>query len=81
MGAAKRPGFRRCKGCRGARLCRRLWPAGAGRLCKRVVKKVLRFDGPCGAEGGIALWGVRVQRVQKVQRVQRVVDCPAGNHL
>ena len=50
-----------------------MWPAGAGRLCKRVVKKVLRFDGPCGAEGGIALWGVRVQRVQKVQRVQRVV--------
>lgn len=60
MGAAKRPGFRRCKGCRGARLCRRLWPAGAGRLCKRVVKKVLRFDGPCGAEGGIALWGALV---------------------
>jgi hypothetical protein len=36
----------------GARLRRRLWPAAAGRLCKRVVnERVLRFDARKADEG------------------------------
>ena len=31
---------------KGARLRRRLWPAGAGRLCKRVAEKGRRLDRP-----------------------------------
>ena len=67
MRAASRPGF---KGFKRARLRRRLWPADAVRLCRKVVNervltfnapngaKVLRFDGPIGPRIVVSpLWG------------------------
>ena len=61
------------EGSEGARLCRRLWPAGAGRLCRRVVnERVLRFDGPFGPKGeGIALRAMSFNAAYRRQRCHR----------
>ena len=34
-----------------------LWPPDGGRLCRRVVEKVLRIDGPFRAQGFLSLTG------------------------
>ena len=61
---------------------RRLWPADAGRLYRRVAEKrflkwmgpwgprVRKFDGAFSPEGCGLLWGHSVARVQRVQKVR-----------
>ena len=66
-------------GPKGARLRRRLWPADAGRLCRRVEgEKVLKFNRPFWAGGFLGLTGLRPEGCGLPLRGNKFLMPPVG---